>query len=249
MRLEEYEYMYQLEEQFWWYVGMRQITDAVVLRQLKDGSGRRILDAGCGTGFNLKHFSSIGVHDVFGLDLSEAAVDGVRRRGFHKVCQASITDIPYVSESFDLVLSFDVLCQTALPSVNAALREVHRVLRPGGFFFVRVPAFQWMRSSHDEAVESNRRFTCPEMATEIRKAGLEPEWSSYANCFLFPAVIARRVLKSVGIGKGSDVRPLPTGLGWIDSMFRGILGAEAAIFRNGGKLPFGLSVICLARKP
>lgn len=108
---------------------------------------------------------------------------------------------------------------------------MHRVLRPGGFLFVRVAAFQWMRSSHDVAVDMNRRFTRAEPTSEVEKAGLKVEWISYSNCFLFPAVVIRRILKSVGIGEGSDVRPLPGALSWIYPVFRRILESEAVAFR------------------
>jgi SAM-dependent methyltransferase len=248
MRPEEYDYMFRLEETFWWYVAMRRITDTVVASQMRSDR-LAILDAGCGTGINLAHFASHGSHRVFGLDVSKAAIDFVRQRGFQTISQASIAEIPFASESFDLALSFDVLCQVPAPLVESGLREIQRVLKPGGSLFVRVPAFDWMRSSHDDAVESVHRFTRAEIVREMEKAGLAVNWISYANFFLFPAVLIRRVLKAVGIGAGSDVRPLPGAIGWIDPIFRKILESEAAFFRSGIRFPFGLSVICLARKP
>jgi len=248
MRAEEFDFLFRLEEQFWWFVGMRQITDAALRNQL-NAQVLRILDAGCGTGYNLSHFSSNGRHDVFGLDLSADAIDWVRKRGFQKVCQASVAEIPFASDSFDLVCSFDVLCQIPNPLVESSLREIHRVLKPGGSVFIRVPAIRWMHSSHDEAVGSFQRFSMPQITSEIAKAGLKVQWSSYANCFLFPVAVVRRALKSVGIAKGSDVRPLPIALRWMDPVFRGALQVEAAVFRRGGRLPIGLSAICLAEKP
>ncbi len=247
MQHEEYEFMYRLEEKFWWYVAMRRITDTIVQPQLRS-NGLAILDAGCGTGINLAHFAAHGAHRVFGLDVSPAAIDFVRKRGFRTVSQASIAEMPYAADTFDLALSFDVLCQVPAPLVRAGLREIHRVLRPGGSVFVRVPAFEWMRSSHDDAVQSVHRFTRSEVTGEMKNAGLDVEWISYANCFLFPAVMIRRMLKAVGIGSGSDVRPLPGAIGWIDPIFRRILESEARVFRSGIHFPFGLSVICLARK-
>ena len=248
MEPEEYDFLYKLEETFWWFVGMRQITDSIVFRNFQPRANRRILDAGCGTGFNLAHFAQTGSSTVFGLDLSAAALHGVRKRGFSTVCQASIDDIPFASDSFDLIVTFDVLCQVDDQAGQKSLAEICRVLRPGGLVFIRVPAFEWMRSSHDEAVHSKRRFTRPGLTAQLTQAGLKAEWISYANCFLFPVVILRRMLKRFGIGQGSEVRPLPGALGWIDPVFRGILGTEAALFRRGTRLPFGLSVVCVARK-
>src|ERR1051326_4956171 len=105
MRPEEYEYLYRLEEKFWWFAGMRQITDAVVGRALNARPPVKILDAGCGTGFNITHFSSPGRSDVYALDFSAEAIEGVRKRGLRKVCRASVLEIPYASASFDLVVS------------------------------------------------------------------------------------------------------------------------------------------------
>jgi hypothetical protein len=73
--------------------------------------------------------------------------------------------------------------------------------------------------------------------------------ATYANSFLFPVVLLRRSLKGLGIGRGTDVKPLPAGLRWLDPVFRRVLGTEARLFQSGKHLPFGLSAICYARKP
>jgi hypothetical protein len=59
----------------------------------------------------------------------------------------------------------------------------------------------------------------------------------------------RRLLKKVGIGGGTDVKPLPRELRWVDPIFSRVLAAEAGLFRTGKSLPFGLSVVCYAVKP
>ena len=252
MKPEEFEYLYQLEEKFWWFVAMREITDAVASPAYRAGGSAaslKILDAGCGTGYNLGHFATLGPHSVFGFDISAGAIDGVRKRGLKKVTQASITEIPYASETFDVVYSFEVISQGLMPSVEKCLSELHRVVKPGGYLFLRAPAYQWMTSSHDTGVDTVRRFTRSGLNRQLEAVGMRVEWSSYANCFLFPAVVARRMLKGAGVGAGSDVRPLPSGLGWIDPLFRGILSSEAALFRQRIPLPFGLSIVCLSRRP
>ena len=186
--------------------------------------------------------------DVYGLDVTMDALEWVRKRGFQKITQASVTDIPFRSETFDLVFSFDVLPQVPLKTDEPAIREMHRVLKPNGYLFVRAAAFEWLRSSHDEDLHTMHRFTRPELVEKLIGAGFDVEWSSYANGFLFPVILLRRFLKHAGIGKGTDVRPLPRGLGWLDSIFRNVLSRESGWFRSGRNLPFGLSVICWARK-
>jgi SAM-dependent methyltransferase len=248
MRAEDFDLLYKLEEHYWWFVAMRQITDAIASRQLQIPN-LRMLDAGCGTGFNLGHYSAADRRDVYGLDVTMDALEWVRKRGFEKITQASVTDIPFRSGTFDLVFSFDVLPQVPLKMDEPAIREMHRVLKPNGYLFVRAAAFEWLRSSHDEELHTMHRFTRPELVQKLMHAGFEVEWSSYANGFLFPVVLMRRFLKHAGIGKGTDVRPLPRGLGWLDSIFRNVLSREADWFKSGRRLPFGLSVICYARKP
>jgi ubiquinone/menaquinone biosynthesis C-methylase UbiE len=226
---------------------MRQITDIVVSRELLL-PGLTILDAGCGTGFNLRHYDSQRGRDVYGLDVTMDALQWVRKRSPGKVAQASVTDIPFQSQAFGLVFSFDVLQQLTPERSDVAIREMHRVLKPGGYLFVRVAAFEWLRSSHDEELHTVHRFTRDEMTAKLSRAGFDVEWSSYANGFLFPVILVRRFLKRVGVGGGTDVRPLPKGLAWLDSIFRAVLLAEARWFKAGRRLPVGLSVICYARK-
>jgi len=247
MHPQDFELLYQLEENYWWFAAMREITDAVAARQLEQ-SNLRILDAGCGTGFNLGYYGAQSDREVYGLDIADAALRHVQKRGFRRITRASITDIPFKSETFDMVFSFEVVTQTPPPVHHLALREMNRVLKTEGHLFIRVPAFMWLWSSHDDELQVRYRYRRDELCRKLSDAGFLVEWSSYANGFLFPVILTRRFLKRVGIGGGTDVKPLPRGLGWLDGIFRHILQREAVWFKSGHQLPFGLSLICYARK-
>ena len=246
MRTADFEYLYNLEEHYWWFVAMRRVTDAVVGPELRE-QALTVLDAGCGTGYNVQHYTQAG-HDVYALDIAPEAIAAVRQRGYRKVCQASVTEIPYRSETFDFVFSFDVLEQFSLKNGEETIREIHRVLKPGGGIFVRVPAFEWMRSSHDDELRTARRYSRRELREMLRIAGFEVRLATYANTFLFPVALVSRSLKALGIGRGSDVKPLPAALGWIDPIFRRVLAAESGILGAHLRFPFGLSVICYGHK-
>ncbi len=252
MQTEDYEYLYELEENFWWFVGMREITGAL-LDPFLPPRDRVILDAGCGTGGNLEWLARYsGSGRVAGIDLISTALKFCRERGARSLVQASATDLPFAGESFDLVTSFDVLVQ--IPGEGAderAMREMFRVLKPGGVAFVRGAAFEWMKSGHDRALGTQRRYRLGELREKLKRAGFEILRESYANSLLFPAVAIRRLLlKRLGLAdQGSDVKPLPQNLQWLNRALTNALLWEARRLSDPrSKLPAGLSAICVARK-
>jgi ubiquinone/menaquinone biosynthesis C-methylase UbiE len=252
MQTEDYQYLYELEERFWWFAGMREIT-ASLLDPLLPPRDRVILDAGCGTGGNLEWLSRYaGKGPVAGIDLISTALEFCRQSGHRQLAQASATELPFASESFDLVTSFDVLVQ--IPGEGAdkqAMREMHRVLKPGGIAFVRGAAFEWMRSGHDRALSTQRRYSLVELRERLESTGFEVLRETYANSLLFPiAAVRRLLLKRLGLAdSGSDVKPLPEHLQWLNRTLTGALLWEAKKLRNPrAKLTLGLSAICIARK-
>ena len=243
----EYDYMFQLEDNLWWYVGMRRIIAALIRRYLP-ANGRRlqVLDAGAGTGGSLgllKHFG-----DVTAFDFSPRAAELYARRERGRVAVASVEAIPFADASFDLVTSFEVLCQVPPPEDETALGEMLRVLKPGGGLVLRVPAFQWLYGPHDVAVHTKHRYSAREVSAKLEKAGFRLTGLTYANGLLFPLAVARRALarlrRSDAIPE-SDVRPMAAPL---NRALTAILSAEALLLTRV-RLPFGLSIVAVARKP
>lgn len=257
MQTEDYEYLYRLEENFWWFAGMREITAAMLdpfLHPLGHGGARVILDAGCGTGGNLEWLARyVGNGRVVGIDLMSAALGFCRKRNCERLVQASATDLPFADESFDLITSFDVLVQ--IPGRGAddrAMLEMFRVLKPGGVAFVRGAAYEWMKSGHDRALGTERRYGLDELREKLKRAGFEILRETYANSLLLPvAAIRRLLLKRLGLAdEGSDVKPLPRNLQWVNRVMTKALLWEAKRLRGpDAKLPAGLSAICVARRP
>ncbi len=255
MQPEDYAYLYELEDSFWWFAGMREITAVLLDPICSTGKkGRFILDAGCGTGGNLawlRRYTENG--EVIGIDLSTDALNFCRRRGRSNLAQASVTDLPFADETFDLVTSFDVLAYPPGSKADAqAMHEMHRVLRPGGIGFVRVAAYEWMYGDHDKATKAQRRYSLGALAEKMKEAGFEILRATYANSWLLPVAIVRRmILKPIGLAsRGSDVKPLPRHLQWLNSVLQNILVSEAHLLKKSFlKLPAGLSAICVAKKP
>lgn len=234
--------MADLEGVQWWYAGMRRIARALLTPLLAPGvSGRRILDAGCGTGWNLQDLSVFG--DTYGVDLSPLAVITTRRRG-GRVAQGNLLSLPYASSSFDVVTSFDVLYHAWVEDDARAVRELARVLKPGGLMLVKVPALKILLGAHDEAVHSRHRYTRGELEQLLEGAGLELVRSTYANSLLFPVLLTRRFLDRALNRHGSDVALLPP---LLETLFGGLLTLEAGLL-GALNLPIGASVFAVARK-
>jgi SAM-dependent methyltransferase len=254
MKKEDFVFLYELEEDLWWFEGMREITAALLDEWCKPMPDRKVLDAGCGTGGMISWLERYAEKDkIFGIDTVKEALVFCCERQQKLLVQASATHLPFPSSAFDLVTSFDVLVQ--IPGEHSdkeALLEMYRVARPGGIVFVRVAAYKWMRSGHDKALGTQRRYTLRELSGKMEDAGFEILRATYANSFLLPVAAVRRLLlKRLGLAdNGSDVKPLPENLDWLNRVLKSFLTKEARILsRSKAKLPVGLSAICVAKKP
>jgi SAM-dependent methyltransferase len=201
-----------------------------------------ILDAGCGTGNNLRHLARYG--RAVGVDLSEQALVFCKSRGV-AAARAGLLALPFQGGAFDCVTSLDVIYHRWVTDDAAAVAEMARVLRPGGLLLLRVPALRILWGAHDEAVHSRHRYRRDEVRRLLEGAGLTVERATYANTLLLPLVAARRGLDRLTGREGSDVGFLPAPLEWA---FRSVLEAEARFVRRVS-LPLGSSVFALARKP
>ena len=248
MELDEYRKMYALEENFWWYRGMLRVTKEILGQYLQPGSDIRILDAGCGTGKMLQELDHYANRPAVGFDFSSEAMKFLKVRGLVNVLQASTTEIPFKSESFDLVTSFEVLCQLPGEDDLKALQEFYRVLKPAGKIYVRLPAYQWMYASHDRHQLTFRRYRRPDLIASVEQAGFRILKASYANFFLFPVLVFKRlVLERLGVlADSSDLRPVPAGL---NALLEIPLGIESHLLSYSSfRFPCGLSLVCLAEK-
>lgn len=246
MNPREYEVLRKVEDEHWWFDGLRREIAAELPREPTGFS--RWLDAGSGTGGLLANLRLPESPEGFGVEISFDGLVLSRSRGLRRVTSASVAELPFRSETFDLVTSVDVLCHRGV-EVTRALAEAHRCLRPGGLLVLQVPAFDFLRGEHDEAVWTNKRFRKTEVESLLWAAGFRPRRSFYRNSILFPAVALRRILRRrapAGREALSDVAPAPPAL---DTLFAALLGLERRVRRIGFSFPFGLSVFCLAEKP
>lgn len=100
--------------------------------------GSRLLDVGCGTGWLADHFP-----DYSGIDAAPEAVEAAASRGRNVVLGDLAEPLPFADSAFQSAVMKDVL--EHVPDPVAAVREVHRVLEPGGLVFASSPdAQRWV---------------------------------------------------------------------------------------------------------
>ena len=246
MEREQYELMFAQEERHWWYVGMRRISAALLDRfgpSTAHAGPLQILDAGCGSGGMTRFLAQRGTGT--GVDIAPEALRFARRRGLARLARASVGRLPFRSASFDVVTSFDVLYHLNVDDDLAALGELHRVLRPGGVLLIRLPAYDWIRGAHDDAVHTRHRYTREELTAKLDRAGFRLEHATYANTLLFPLAPVKRYLEHRnGTQEATDLWRPPAPL---NRLLGDLLSLESVPARRVG-LPWGLSVFAVARR-
>jgi SAM-dependent methyltransferase len=212
------------------------------------GGERRILDVGCGTGTMLGYLASYG--KAQGVDIDEEAVGYCHERGLLDVSLGEAANLPFGDATFDLVTALDVV--EHLDDDVAALREMARVLHPGGQLLVTVPAHRFMWGDQDEVNMHKRRYVAAEIRDRLKAAGFDVLRVSYMNAVLFPPIAAIRLLRRLQhrlrprTATESDFRfPAPRPLNFLLAL---VFGAEAPIVRRVN-IPIGVSILALAQKP
>ena len=243
MRDHTYPIMFRIEESHWWYTGRRKILSSFVediCRRVTDRRPR-ILDVGCGTGANLLMLSKYG--DAEGVDVSEDALAFCRERGLENVKLGAAEELPYDDGTFDLVTALDVV--EHLDDDLAGLREMRRVLRPGGRVLLFVPTFMFLWGLQDDVSNHRRRYRMPELRRVLEQAGFEIERTTYANItFFMPILAMRKLMRLTGIKAESENN---INVSALNGVLARMLGAERGILKYVN-IPFGVSGLCVARK-
>lgn len=244
MKREMYGTVRRIEATHWWYVGRRRIVLDWV-RRLTPAGRPRILDLGCGTGFNLEHLPQLFPCDVVGADISGDALEFCRTRRLSALVRADAAYPPFRDGSFDVILALDVI--EHVRDDERALAALGRLLRPGGRLVIFTPAFQFLWSEHDRVSHHFRRYTSGELGGKLAAAGFAVEKLSYANTFLFPLVWAGRLaLRAARNGAAADAESaLPPD--WMNGLLAGIFSFEHRLLRRLD-FPFGVSLLAIARR-
>jgi len=220
-------------------------TKRLVLYLLKDylKKNSKILDAGCGTGYLSEELSKLA--QVFAIDIAPIAVNLVRKRGI-KALKGSVERIPFADRKFDIVVCIDVLYHRSVKNDQRAIKELLRVVKDGGILLVKVPAFEFLKTSHDRFVGGGKRYMKSTLSRKLELAGGEILKISYFGFSLFIPLLLRKLWEYLFPPQkpASLIRKVPK---FINSTLELILFLETVCLGWVG-LPLGISLIAIVRK-
>jgi len=243
--------LYAVEDRHFWFRARNAVITSLVKQVVSDlPAGYRVLEVGCGTG-NVLRFLSDTCTDgqVIGMDLYLDGLRFARRRVASALVQGDMHHPPFKAQ-FSLIGLFDVL--EHLQNDTQVLRDLHALLAPQGALLLTVPAYMSLWSYFDEESHHVRRYVRRELTQKLNGAGYQVEYLSYYMMSIFPLVWLGRRLSGLNAKNAHDnqqraaneLKITPV----VNDVLRFILMQEARFIVGRRTLPFGTSLIALARK-
>jgi len=245
MRKNIYQKFYDIEETNWWFKGMHDLLLDLISANLKFHVKSKLLDIGCGTGLWPKYLSRFG--NVYCLDNSREAIKFCAARNLNKLIVGQAEELPYKDECFDFVSAIGVV--EHLDDDQLLLREINRILKPGGYMVLLTSAFDFLWSAHDDLVHHKKRYRKKTIETLLIQAELESLKISYVNSILFPGIAGIRIIQKLinWIPAKNDVTKIFTVSEFLNNLLFKILRLESSLLKHMC-FPFGVGIVALAQK-
>lgn len=244
MHKHEYEIMNKLEESLFWFQVKKILVQKLIRKYIPNQKGTW-LDIGCGTGGLTKTIETNSSFQTIGMDSNPWAVKYASKR-IGKIHKGSAEALPYANQSIQAASFFDVLYHKKISSVENCLNEASRVLCKGGLLLITDCAYSFLSGRHDKYVQGARRFTLKKMINLLGDQQFNVLWSSYFFSWLLPAAMIKRIfMDRLFSSHHSDVAEMPN---WANNLFLMIGKCELFFLNYIDRLPFGLSLVILAKK-
>lgn len=251
MEPEQYEIMDRVEDQHWWYQGLRDLLMRCWQQpNFALPASPSVLDAGCGTGGNLRFFNQyLQPRYLAGFDNSPLALAAARLKCPSAEIYASDICSPELHHSqFDLVFCCDVIYVPGTESARAGLVKLVEHLKPGGQFVLHLPAYNWLKSHHDRAVHTRQRYTLSQTRRLMKELKLNDQLASYRLCPLLPLILLKRLPSLLRLYTQRESTDLALPPAWLNRWLLRIVQIENYWLARGRVFPWGSSIIAISMK-
>nr|MBA4405425.1 hypothetical protein [Nanoarchaeum sp.] len=240
--MEEYNFeVYSKFEKDFWYIKSRQdLLERIIKKYFKNKKDLKILDAGCGTGFNFKALSKFG--EVHGVDLSNTALEECKKLDYKSLELKDINSLGYENH-FDLIVAIELI--EHIDNDGETINNFKKYLKEDGILIITTPAFKFLWSKDDELAMHKRRYSKKRLKKIINASGLKIKYLSYRYfLFFLPASLIFLIQKNRKKKKNSlEYTPK-----WTNKILLNYMKFENWIISKGAKFPIGIGFIAISQK-
>jgi SAM-dependent methyltransferase len=239
---------FRIEDDSFWFAHRNACITAALSRARIDGP---LLDIGGGNGAVSQALERSHIEAIL-LEPGPEGARNARRRGLRNVVCATLEDAGFEAGAFGAAGLFDVAEHVA--DDDALLREIHRILRPGGVLCVTVPAHRWLWSAEDDLAGHHRRYSLRGLSELLARRGFEVRYQTY---FFAPLTVPVLVLRSLPhrllhrpaavIERAAARHHVPSPMA--RRVMDALLAPELRQIRAGRRVPFGTSCLAVAVRP
>jgi SAM-dependent methyltransferase len=233
------------EDRHFWFRGLRRNARIMLEQAVGHRRGLTIVDCGSGTGRNLDWLRDFGL--AVGVEQSAIGLR-VGREHQRRLVRGTVTQLPLPDSSVDVATSFDVLYCLDDESERQAVREMWRVLKPGGVVLINVAALEILQGSHSALTMERRRYAPRRLASLLTSAGFSVRRMTFTNTMTFPLTLAARLTDRargrLAVASDADLRVPPAP---VNAALSAMVALDGALLR-AINLPIGASLMCVADK-
>ncbi|MEM3374721.1 MAG: class I SAM-dependent methyltransferase [Candidatus Woesearchaeota archaeon] len=219
-------------KEIFWYKSKKNLVKVLMKKTCDNKKNLKILNLGVGTGDDLEILRRWGENYV--IDINKKVLSLINDELVKEKKIGDACNLPYKDNFFDVVVSLDVF--EHIKDDNKAANEVYRVLKNDGVLIFSVPSFQFLFSSHDKALNHERRYNKKTLYMLLPNFNLKV---FYWNSFLFIPFVVNRLIKRNSKPK-VDKMNLPD---WLNNLFYHLLNIENYLIEKDMSMPIGLSLV------
>lgn len=243
----DYKLQNKAKHEYCWFRAKNNLIKNLLEFNFPKNSGNKILNVGCGTGSDLKILKQFG--EITAMDFNEKVLNQIKEEGIKKI-HVDIEKNELEKNYYDAICCFDVL--EHIENDQKTLNKIYGSLKPGGILFLTVPAFKFLFSSHDIALNHKRRYSKKGISKKMETAGFKKIELFYWNFIFFLPIAILRIFKKIFFIKlfknknhVSEAKPLNK---YLNQVIYYILNLENKKYFPRRFVPFGLTICVVAKK-